>query len=184
MLQSDVDEEVVANAFVGRAAETPGERFVAEHDSPLPHLLLHSLDRQHLCQRLEGPSTDTDLMHGRTSNGTGGGKGWSRRVASVPWYGSYPVDRHPRQRDRWKVGAKPTQAELSLALHRIVDAASALIANVDHLARHAPAEDQQTVEDCRESIDLIARLARAVRAALEGKPVIGLSGRVSDPRLK
>lgn len=69
------------------------------------------------------------------------------------------------------MASKPTEEELSLALHRVIDAASALYANVDHLARHVPPEDQQIVADCRESIDLIARLARAVRASIEGKPV-------------
>lgn len=65
------------------------------------------------------------------------------------------------------MASKPTEAELSLALHKIVDAASALFSNVEQLARYAPAEDQQTVADCRESIELIVQLARAVRAGIE-----------------
>lgn len=73
------------------------------------------------------------------------------------------------------MASKPTEAALSLALHKIVDAASALFGNVEHLARHVPAEDQQTVADCRESIELIARLARHVRAVIDRKTATGSS---------
>lgn len=82
------------------------------------------------------------------------------------------------------MASKPTEAELALALHKIVDAASALFTNVEHLARHVPAEDQQTVADCRESIELIARLAREVRAGIEGRPAVGQLTPASNRRAK
>lgn len=71
----------------------------------------------------------------------------------------FDVDSYRRARERWRMAFKPTEAELALALHRIVDAASALFANVE-------------------------RLARAVRAGIEGDLVTGLSTAVPMRRAR
>lgn len=66
---------------------------------------------------------------------------------------------------------KPSSYDLARACHQIVDAASALAANVELLAEKARPSQQDLVEDARASVKRIAKLARAIRAAIEGKKV-------------
>jgi hypothetical protein len=61
--------------------------------------------------------------------------------------------------------------EVATALHQIVDAASALMTNVEILAGTATPAQLEIVEEVRGSARRIAELARAVRAAVEGKKV-------------
>jgi hypothetical protein len=64
------------------------------------------------------------------------------------------------------LGDNPSRTDLVRACHEIVDAASSLLLNLNHLER-SDVDRAGAFADARSSVDRIATLARAVRQAIE-----------------
>jgi hypothetical protein len=69
------------------------------------------------------------------------------------------------------MGEKLSASEMSRACHGIIDAASALIANVEFLAG-ACGQQAEAIEDARRSITRIVALAKEVRESVTPVPIV------------